>query len=165
MEKIEFEILTKRIRPKLLSVARNFTLASGMETDDVVQEALMNLWDLMDQDYPIKDAEALAVRITKNICVSHYRKVHLDTQSLVHDNYIGGTEATILTDKEDLRKIRKSIYGTLTMTQKEYLHLRNDEGKTLDEIAEITGKPKTSIKSTISAARKQMLNLIKKLKN
>ncbi len=162
MEKIEFEILTKRIRPKLLSVARNFTLASGMETDDVVQEALMNLWDLMDQDYPIKDAEALAVRITKNICVSHYRKVHLDTQSLVHDNYIGGTEATILTDKEDLRKIRKSIYGTLTMTQKEYLHLRNDEGKTLDEIAEITGKPKTSIKSTISAARKQMLNLIKK---
>lgn len=162
MEKIEFEILTKRIRPKLLSVARNFTLASGMETDDVVQEALMNLWELMEQDYPIRDAEALAIRITKNICVSHYRKVHLDTQSLVHDNYIGGTEATVLTDKEDLRKIRKSIYGTLTMSQKEYLHLRNDEGKTLDEIAEITGNPKTSIKSTISAARKQMLNLIKK---
>ena len=162
MEKIEFEILTKRIRPKLLSVARNFTLASGLETDDVVQEALMNLWELMAQDYPIRDAEALAIRITKNICVSHYRKVHLDTQSLVHDNYIGGTEATVLTDKEDLRKIRKSIYGTLTMSQKEYLHLRNDEGKTLDEIAEITGKPKTSIKSTISAARKQMLNLIKK---
>ena len=162
MEKIEFEILTKRIRPKLLSVARNFTLASGLETDDVVQEALMNLWELMEQDYPIRDAEALAIRITKNICISHYRKVHLDTQSLVHDNYIGGTEATVLTDKEDLRKIRKSIYGTLTMSQKEYLHLRNDEGKTLDEIAEITGKPKTSIKSTISAARKQMLNLIKK---
>ena len=162
MEKIEFEILTKRIRPKLLSVARNFTLASGMETDDVVQEALMNLWELMEQDYPIRDAEALAIRITKNICVSQYRKVHLDTQSLVHDNYIGGTEATVLTDKEDLRKIRKSIYGTLTMSQKEYLHLRNDEGKTLDEIAEITGKPKTSIKSTISAARKQMLYLIKK---
>ena len=162
MEKIEFEILTKRIRPKLLSVARNFTLASGLETDDVVQEALMNLWELMEQDYPIRDAEALAIRITKNICVSQYRKVHLDTQSLVHDNYIGGTEATVLTDKEDLRKIRKSIYGTLTMSQKEYLHLRNDEGKTLDEIAEITGKPKTSIKSTISAARKQMLNLIKK---
>ena len=162
MEKIEFEILTKRIRPKLLSVARNFTLASGLETDDVVQEALMNLWELMEQDYPIRDAEALAIRITKNICVSHYRKVHLDTQSLVHDNYIGGTEATVLTDKEDLRKIRKSIYGTLTMSQKEYLHLRNDEGKTLDEIAEITGKPKTSIKSTMSAARKQMLYLIKK---
>ena len=40
--------------------------------------------------------------------------------------------------------------------------MRNNEGMTLDEIAEITGKPKTSIKSTISAARKQMLNLIEK---
>ena len=70
-------------------------------------------------------------------------------------------EATALTDTEDLKKIRKSIYGSLTMTQREYLYLRNDEGKTLDEIAEITGKPKTSIKSTLSSARKQMLNLIK----
>jgi RNA polymerase sigma-70 factor (ECF subfamily) len=74
---------------------------------------------------------------------------------------MGGMEATVLTDTEDLKKIRKSIYGYLTMTQREYLHLRNDEGKTLDEIAEITGKPKTSIKSTLSSARKQMLNLIK----
>ena len=40
--------------------------------------------------------------------------------------------------------------------------MRNDEGMTLEEIAEVTGKPKTSIKSTISAARKQMLELIKK---
>ena len=63
---------------------------------------------------------------------------------------------------EDLRTIKKSIYASLTNTQKEYLRMRNDEGMTLEEIAEVTGKPKTSIKSTISAARKQMLELIKK---
>ena len=154
METEEFEILTKNIRRKLLSVARNFHLPSEMEADDVVQEALVALWELVEQDYPIKDAEALGVRITKNICVSHYRKAHLGVQPLSHDNYVGGMEATVLTDMEDLKKIRKSIY-------REYLHLRNDEGKTLDEIAEITGKPKTSIKTTLSSARKQMLNLIK----
>ena len=63
---------------------------------------------------------------------------------------------------EDLRTIKKSIYASLTNTQREYLRMRNDEGMTLEEIAEVTGKPKTSIKSTISAARKQMLELIKK---
>lgn len=145
----------------MLSVARNIELPSGIGADDVVQEALMALWELAEQDYPMRDAEALAVRITKNICISHYRKAHLETHSLVHDNYVGGVEATILTDKDDLRKIRKTIYAKLTHTQREYLHLRNDEGLTLDEIAERTGKPKTSIKSTISSARKQMLNLIK----
>lgn len=162
MNKKEFEILTIKIRPKLLSVARNFALTAGIEADDILQEALMHLWELVEQDYPIRDVEALAVRMTKNICVSHYRKMHLETQALVHDNYIGGTEATVLTDNEDLKKIKQTVYGALTMTQKEYLHLRNDEGMTLDEIAEVTGKPKTSIKSTLSAARKQMLDLIKK---
>lgn len=162
MKKEEFEILTKNIRRKLLSVVRNFPLPSEMEADDVVQEALVALWELAEQDYPMRDIEALAIKITKNICVSHYRKAHLETQSLVHDNYIGGMEATFLTDREDLMKIRKTIYRSLTSTQREYLQLRNDEGMTLDEIAERTGKPKTSIKSTLSSARKQMLNLIKK---
>ena len=161
MNRKEFEIVTKKVRPKLLSVARNIELPSGIEADDVVQEALVALWELAEQDYPMRDAEALAIKITKNICISYYRKAHLETHSLVHDNYAGGVEATILTDREDLKKIRKTIYGTLTHTQREYLHLRNDEGMTLDEIAERTGKPKTSIKSTISSARKQMLNLIK----
>ena len=162
MEKKEFEILSIRIRPKLLSVARNFALVSGIEADDVVQEALIALWELVEQDYSLKNIDSLAIRITKNICVSHYRKVHLKTHSIDNDDYIGGIEATIHTDREDLRTIRKSIYASLTKSQKEYLYLRNNEGMTLDEIAEITGKPKTSIKSTISAARKQMLNLIEK---
>ena len=162
MRKEDFEILSIRLRPKLLSLARNFALSSEIEADDMVQEALIALWELVEQNYPMRDAEALAIKITKNICVSHYRKVHLGTQSLIHDNYVGGTEATVLTDRDDLRAIRKSIYASLTKTQREYLHLRNDEGMTLDEIAEMKGRPKTSIKSTLSAARKQMLNLINK---
>lgn len=162
MDKEEFEILSKRIRPTLLSVASKFALVSEIEPEDVVQEAFMALWELSEQDYPIRDSESLLVRITKNICISYYRKMHLDVQSLQHDNYIGGTEATTLTDREDLKTIRKIIYASLTNSQREYLRLRNDEGLTLDEIARITGKPKTSIKSRISSARKHMLDLIKK---
>ena len=88
MEKKDFEILIIKIRPKLLSVARNFALVSGIEADDVVQEALMALWELAQENYNMRNVEALAIKITKNICVSHYRKVHIDTHSLEHDNYI-----------------------------------------------------------------------------
>lgn len=146
----------------MLALARDFALPSGIEADDVVQEAMVALWELAEGGYPIRDAEAMAVKITKNICVAHYRKAHLELQVLTHDNYAGGFEATVLTDRDDLRRIRKEVYGTLTPTQREYLHLRNDEGLSLDEIAIATGKPKTSIKSTISKARKQMLDIIKK---
>ena len=161
MEKDRFDILSKKVRGKLLALARSFALPSGVEPDDVVQEAMIALWELTEQGYPMKDAEAMAIRLTKNICVEHYRKAHLELQALTHDNYLGGTEATVLTDREDLKRIQESIYGSLTTTQREYLHLRNDEGLSLDEIATRTGKPKTSIKSTLSKARKQMLELIK----
>ena len=161
MEKDRFDILSRSIRGKLLALARSFPLPSGVEPDDVVQEAMIALWELTEQGYPIQDAEAMAIRLTKNICVGHHRKARLELQALTHDNYLGGTEATVLTDREDLKRIQESIYGSLTTTQREYLHLRNDEGLSLDEIATLTGKPKTSIKSTLSKARKQMLELIK----
>ena len=161
MEKEEFEILLRKGRGKLLALARNFPLPSDVEADDVVQETQIALWELVEKGYPIRDAEALAVKILKNICVAHHRKAHLEVQALTHDNYIGGSEATVLTDRTDLRQIQQRIYSTLTNTQREYLHLRNEEGLSLDEIAIATGKPKTSIKSTLSKARKQMLDLIK----
>ena len=162
MKKEEFDILSYKIRPKLISLARNFiSVVRGIEAEDIVQESLLTLWELSEQGYPIKDSESLAIKITKNICIKHYRKNHLDTHSLIQDNYIGDIEATYLTDLDDLKIIKKHIYSKLTNTQKEYLYLRNEEGKSLDEIADITGKPKTSIKSTISSARKQMLDLIK----
>ncbi len=162
MDKKEFEILFQKISPKLLSIARNFSLISDVEPEDVVQDTFIALWELSQDNYQIRNVEALAIKITKNICVSHYRKAHMETNSLIHDNYLGGTEATILTDREDLKNIRKSVYSVLTESQRKYLYLRNEEGMTLEEIAEITGRPKTSIKTTISAARKQILNLLKK---
>ena len=38
----------------------------------------------------------------------------VEVQGLTHNNYTGGFEATMLTDKEDLRRIRKQVYATLT---------------------------------------------------
>lgn len=157
----EYELLARKIRPKLLSISRNFPTSPAIDAEDVAQEALMELWRMARQGYPMRDAEALAVRIAKNICISHYRKARQNTTPLAHDNYNGGAEATTLTDADDLAMIKETAYGTLTKTQREYMHLRNDEAMTLDEIALLTGKPKTSIKSTISAARRQLMDFIK----
>lgn len=143
MDKAEFDILSQKIRPKLVSVARNFaSVSGGIDAEDIVQEALLALWELSESGYPVRHVESLAIKITKNTCVSHYRRCHLDTVSLTHDNYLGGQETTYYTDVEDLRKIKRSIYDTLSETQREYLYLRNEEGLSLDEIATATGNPR-----------------------
>ena len=128
-----------------------------MENVEEIQD-----WGALDENgYPIKNAEALAVRITKNVCVAHYRKSKPADTLDGHDTE-GGDPATILTDLSDSTIIRDSLLNGLTDTQRRCLELRNAAGLSLDEIASVTGKPKSSVKTTISTARKQMLEQLKK---
>lgn len=145
-------------------IAKRFSDACGLaeEAEDVVQESMVTLWRLSEEGYPIHDAEALAVKITKNNCVAHYRKHKLKTQTMSGLDFVGGTLASSIVDDADTKTIAESIYGNLTDTQRKYLKMRNDEGLSLDEIASMTGNPKSSIKTSISVARKQMLELLKK---
>ena len=149
----------------MLMLAGRFGNATSqsVEPEDIVQESLVALWRLSESGYPIRDAEALAVKIVKNTCVAHYRKRRIDAQPLGGTDYGGGMSASALTDDEDMAKIETQILGSLTSSQRMLLKMRNDDGLSLDEIAAVTGKPKASVKTTISVARKQMLEQIKRM--
>lgn len=164
MTQEEFEILSGRIRPRLVTLARKFSSAVRMDgcAEDIAQEAIMSLWKLANEGYPIRDAEALAVRITKSLCVAHFRKYRRERQWPTAEDTAGGSCATSLTDSGDFKKIKTKALSILSDTQRKYLHLRNEEGMSLDEISSLTGKPKNSIKSSISSARRAMLEIIKK---
>ncbi len=161
----EFEQLSERIRQKMLMLAGRFNNATqlSVEAEDIVQESLVTLWRLSERGYPIRDAEALAVKIVKTTCVSHYRKRRIVAQSIAGVDFSGGMSASALTDDEDMAKIETQILGSLTPSQQMLLKMRNDDGLSLDEISAVTGKPKASVKTTISVARKQMLEQIKRI--
>ena len=131
--------------------------------EDVAQEALMKLWELIRKDYPVKDVEALAVKITKNLCVDRLRKRRLKQLPIIGDDYKGGDPASSAVDEADFNVMKEVLYEGLTDTQKKYIIMRNEWGLTLDEISNQTGKPKPSIKVTIANARKIMLEKLVKL--
>lgn len=72
MTQQEFNILSSSIRGKLLAMAGRYKSRTGLDDDaeDIVQEALLTLWKLSSEGYPVRDAEALAVKITKNLAVA-----------------------------------------------------------------------------------------------
>lgn len=162
----EFEYMSTQVRPQMMAVARRFNSVTGRcyDCEDIVQEALLTLWRLVESGYMIANPEGLAVTLTRNVCVRYYRS-YGKTKSRAftrQDEEILGISPPEH-DLNDLIANRKILSSVLSETQKKYLEMRIDGEMTLDEIAEKTGKPKTSIKTTISQARKLMLETLKKL--
>jgi len=165
MTQIEFEHIVSGIRSRLTGVARRFTRASGVgaEAEDIVQEALTELWRLCEAGYEIRNVEALAVKITKTVCVRHYRRRKLQTTTIEGSDFPDSHGASERIDTEEALKLRQKLFASLNDTQRRYFEMRNEQGLTLDEIAAETGRPKASVKATISQARKLMNEMLKKI--
>ena len=166
MTELEFAYLSDRIRGRLTALARRFNRASGCDADaeDTVQDALVTLWQLSEKGYPIRDAEALAVKITKTCCVERYRRQHLRFEPMADQSVPGGYSAASRTEEMDIDTIRGIVQRDLTDSQRRLLALRNEQGLSLDEIVAATGRPKSSVKVALSTARKSMLERWKKMK-
>ena len=145
------------------ALARRFSRATDMAIDeeDIVQEALLAFWNLSEKGYLVRNAEALLVKITKNICVSHYRKRHFETEPIAGDVFPGGISATGEVEREDAARLRKELYGSLTPSEREYTRMREAENWTLDEMSANTGKDKSVIKALLSKARRKMKEILK----
>lgn len=166
MTEQEFAYLSDQIRGRLTALARRFNRASGCDADaeDIVQEALLTLWQLSKKGYPIRDEEALAVKITKTRCIERYRRQHIRFEPIENQSIAGGVSATAGVEELDISTIRGIVQRDLTDSQRHLLALRNEQGLSLDEIAAATGRPKSSIKVALSTARKSMMEQMKKLK-
>lgn len=148
-------------RLKALAVRFGKAADLAIDEDDVVQEALLALWNLSEKGYPVRNAEALLVKITKNICVSHYRKKRIDTEPLAGDSFAGGESASGLTDRQDAEKLRERLYSRLTASELELTRMREERGCTLDEMSAETGRSRNVIKSMLSKARHKMKEYLK----
>ena len=95
MTKEEFGHISNGMRRELIALAGRFLRATGGpdEAEDIVQEALLTLWELYEKGYPVRSEKALAIKITKNICVARYRRRKLEEIPLKSDAFEGGVSA------------------------------------------------------------------------
>ena len=157
----KFETAAERVRPRILALAKRFAGAVHLEADpeDIVQETLLRLWKAMGEGNVV-NADAWAVTAVKNLCVSLYRKARNHTRvSALADVIPGGDAASAqLEAREGADRVQAALEQIPSGTRK-LLSLKA-AGLSLDQIASITGRPKGSVKSSISIARKQIMQIL-----
>ncbi len=152
------EIELARIRPKVFALAKKFLHASKMVDDpeDIAQDVLLRLWKASEEGTRIRNAEAWAISITKNLCISLWRKKREGRSQLLPEWLPDGDDPSTNIELSETRIIAGKTLERLPSGTRRLLQLKAT-GLSLDEIAIVTGRPKGSIKSSISAARKEMM--------
>ena len=156
MEQHRFEIEAKRMRPTILRMATHYTEDTD-EAEDVVQEVLLKLWFLRERLSQYRNIDALAMVITKHLCINRKRGQHISTVTLEEGLTIIGEDSPErkLMDKERIQEFLELI-ATLPDLQQSILRMKHIDGFEVEEIARLTGSTAIAVRTNLSRARKKV---------
>lgn len=155
MKEISFRTDVLPLKDKLFRLALRITL-NREEAEDVVQEALMKVWNNRAKWQELENIEAYSLAIARNLSLDHIKRADNqngsleDEQAEQADNSETPSEQMIQRDKLD---IVRRIIGGLPEKQRSCLQLRDIEGKPYKEIAEILAITEDQVKVNIFRAR------------
>jgi len=144
----EFKDEARRLRPKLLEVARRYL--GDEDAEDTVQDALLRLWQMLDQLHLPLDA--LASVLTRNLCIDRLRRLHPQV-TLKED--LERTESEAPPTDERIDRMM-SVIATLPPLQQTILRLRHMEGMEMAQIAALIGSSEVAIRKALSRARQSV---------
>lgn len=154
MTQTEFLNLVMPFKDKLYRLAKRM-LVSSEEAEDATQEVLMKLWSKKKVMGKYRNVEAFAMTMTKNFCLDRLKSKQSGNLKLVHSNYTDETKSLQrqIETNDSLNWVEK-IMDTLPEQQKLVLQLRDIEAYSFEEISEMLDMQPTTIRVTLSRARK-----------
>lgn len=167
MELKEFKQQVIDISPKMYRFARRL-LGQEEEAKDSVQDAMLRLWKMRDKLGEYRSIEALAIRITKNICLDKLKSkrnymLQLDGQYQNLNPHWETPEKH--TELNNTMNIVSKAMQQLPEQQQMIIQLRDIEEMEFTEIAEILGMEVNTIRVNLSRARKKMRTILTQLYN
>ena len=154
---IDFRTDILPLKNQLYRLALRITLDSA-EAEDIVQDTLIKVWNKRDDWDHIDNIEAFCLTICRNISLDKMRKMENQNQSLEeseHDapdqSYSSNPEEQAM-QQDKLMLIRRLI-NALPEKQRSAMQLRDFEGKSYKEIAQIMDISEEQVKINIFRAR------------
>ncbi len=126
------------------------------QAEDVIQEVCIRLWNRRGQLHEIENIEAWCMTITRNLCLDLLKSRHRKLSELPADPdwADSGPEPHRQAElNEDMELIRICLQS-LPEKQHVAIHLREVEGMSYQEIANMTGETLTQVKTLIHRGRK-----------
>ena len=156
MKKISFQNDVLPLKNKLFRLALRITL-NREEAEDVVQDTMIKVWNARDRWQELDSIEVYSLTIARNLSLDRIKKMDNQNDSLEEQNMerldeTSSTPSERMIQKDKLNIVR-NIINELPEKQRSCLQLRDIEGKSYKEIADILSITEDQVKVNIFRAR------------
>lgn len=152
----EFQIAVLGFKNKLFRLSLRL-LADSDQAADAVQEVYLKLWKMRDTLHQYQSKEAIAMTITKNLCLDELKAKRRQNLPLKDFDQASQTNTPErITELHDVAASINQLMEKLPPQQKIVMHLRDIEQYEISEIAAITGINENAVRVNLSRARKQI---------
>lgn len=146
------------LKNELFRLALRITL-NDAEAEDVVQETLIKVWNRRDEWGQIESIEAYCLTVCRNMALDRTKKManrneDLDTEATGQspdESYSANPEHKAVL--KDTVAIVRRLIDSLPEKQRSIMQLRDVEGKSYKEIAEVLGISQEQVKVNLFRAR------------
>ena len=139
-------------------------LDDPQDVEDIVQEVFLKLWYIREELERYDSVEALAVQITKHLCLNRLRSFQYRQEKLSDSAIITADDNpyTALEQKDSVSHVM-GIMEQLPGLQQTILRMKHVDGFEVKEIAELTGSTPEAVRVNLSRARKRVKDLFLKM--
>lgn len=144
----EFEISMQRLRPVLIVEAKRY-LGNTDEAEDMVQDAMMRLWQMCAQlKSPV---DGLARILVRNLCLDTIRR-RKPREEIVSLPSMVSNEDSERMEHERIERMMTIVEGLPNVPQT-ILRLRHMEGMEMKDIARLLQMEEAAVRKALSRAR------------
>ena len=167
MKKVSFRNDVLPLKNELFRLAFRITL-NRVEAEDIVQDTLIKVWDRRFEWESIDSIEAFSLTVCRNLSLDRLRKKENSNDSLEDVNIAEPVASSNPQDRmiqEDRVSLVRQIIDSLPEKQRSCMQLRDFEGKSYKEIAQVLDITEEQVKVNIFRARQMVKQKYLKLDN
>jgi len=164
-ETAAFDLLVRRYQERLVHSLEHL-LSSREDALDIAQQAFLLAWRKLSSYRGESSFYSWLYRIAVNAAASHFRRPTVSAGSLDQLHDVGGIELSdrrvpsgpgqSLEQDEEIQRVRQALQQ-VTEEFRQPLILREIEGFSYEQIAEILGIPSGTVRSRIFRARQELM--------
>ncbi len=154
------------MKDKLFRLALRITFDRA-EAEDIVQDTLIRVWDKRDEWSQMDSVEAYCLTITRNLAIDRSQKkeaqnveLTLETQEMP-DASVPDRQM----ERDEQLSIVHRLINELPEKQRSIVQLRDIEGKSYKEIAEVLGLTEEQVKVNLFRARQRIKTKYNEINN